>query len=228
MTLKDFWKDFVVIFATKGRRKLRDLEKIQDKTFRIKETLDKSRDDMNEALTTAMQEHGVAEDGLKNLQTQLKKIQDHFLKSVDQKNEEDQQIFAAELQTLEAEIIESESTVQYLKDLVDTITDKRKMLINDIADAERILRVSAARYRSAETMLRANAGNIPETVFREIEQIKEESVRLQQRNVAITKVADLDQKRTVKAAIARNNSYSALPMQELAEKIKAERLEQKG
>ena len=228
MTLKDLWKDFVVIFSTKGRRKLRDLEKIQDKTFRIKLTLDKSRDDMNQALITAKEELGVATHDFQELKKKQISIQDYFLKSVDQNDEENQQIFMSELQTLEAELVEAENTTQYLNDLVVMITDKRKVLNNDIADAERILRVSAARYKAAETMLRANAGNIPDTVFREIEEIKEQSVRLQQRNVAITQVADLDQKRTVKAAIARSNQYNSLPVAELAAKIKAERLEQKG
>lgn len=228
MTLTDLWKDFVTIFSTKGRRKLRELEKIQDKTFRIKTTLDTSRENMDKALTTAMEELGVADYNLKELKAKQTQIQDHFIRSVDQGDEENQQIFMAELQTLDAEIVEGENTVQYLKDLVESIKDKRKQLAIDVTDAERILRVSAARYRAADTMLRANAGNIPTDVFREIEEIKEQSVRLQQRNVAITQVADLDQKRTLKAAIARNNTYNALPAAELAAKIKAERLENKG
>lgn len=227
MTLTDLWKDFIVIFSTKGRRKLRELEKIQDKTFRIKTTLNTSRANMDNALITAMEEFGVATENLKELSGKQTQIQDHFLRSVDQGNEDDQQIFMAELQTLEAEIVEAKTTVQYLTDLVENVKDKRKQLDLDITNAERILRVSAARYRAAETMLKANAGNIPTDVFREIEEIKEQSVRLQQRNVAITQVADLDQKRTVKAAIARNN-YNALPAAELAAKIKAERLENKG
>lgn len=228
MTLKDFWKDFVVIFSTKGRRKLRDLEKIQDKTFRIKATLDTNRKNMDEALITAKEELGVATSSLNDLKKSRIEIQDYLLRSVDQNQEEDQQLFMGELQTIEAEITEAEGTVQYLQQLVDNITDKRKILITDIQDAERILRISAARYRSAETMLRANAGNIPADVFREIEEIKEQSVRLQQRNVAITEVADIDQKRSLKAAKARNSTYNALPAAELAEKIRAERLEQKG
>ena len=112
--------------------------------------------------------------------------------------------------------------------MVQGIEDKREILISDITEAERIIRVSAARYKSAETMLRANAGNISADVFNEIENIKKESVRLQQKNVAITEVADLDQKRTVKAAIARNVKHSALPSAELAESIRAKRLENKG
>lgn len=227
-TLSDLWKDFFLIFANKGRRKLRDLEKIQDKTFRVQNSLTTSRKNMDEALVTAKTEKGVEGEALKDLQRRLRDTEDNFLIAVDRGDIDDQNILNSEIQTLSQEIVESEATLQFLDNMVTGIENKREMLLLDIAEAERIIRVSAARYRSAETMLRANAGNISSDVFREIEEIKKESVRLQQKNVAITEVADLDQKRTVKAAISRNNKYAALPSAELAQSIRAKRLENKG
>lgn len=227
-TLSDLWKDFFLIFANKGRRKLRDLEKIQDKTFRVQNSLMLSRKNMDEALITAKTETGVAREDLKELKRRLTNTEDNFLIAVDRNDVNDQNVLNSEIQTLTQEIVEAEATLQFLENMVQGIEDKREILISDITEAERIIRVSAARYKSAETMLRANAGNISADVFNEIESIKKESVRLQQKNVAITEVADLDQKRTVKAVIARNVKHSALPSAELAESIRAKRLENKG
>ena len=227
MTLTDLWKDFIVLFATKGRRKLRDLEKIQDKTFRVQKSLEDSRKNMDEALVTVKTELGTAKFELKELNQRLNTVEDNLIIAVDRNETLDQNILLQEIQTLTQEIAESETTVSYLSDLEQTTMDKRDMLLLDIAEADRIIRVSNARYRTAETLLRANAGNISADVFKEIEEIKKESVKLQERNVAVTAVADLDQKRSVKSVIARNQQYASLPAAEMAAQIKAKRLEQK-
>lgn len=225
-----FIKDCVLIFANKGRRKLRDLEKIQDKTFRVQQTLEKSREDMNKALVTVKTEAGVASEERKELERKLSKTEANLLVAYNRGTDAvgDQNILSQECDTLEQELEESRNTEQYLLDLVKATEDKRDLLIQEISEADRIIRVAGARYRTAETILRANAGNIPNNVLAEIEDIRKESIRLQQKNVAISEVAAKDQKRSVKAAISRNEQHACLSIEDKVAKIKAKQLEHKG
>lgn len=226
MSLINLFKDAANLFATKGRRKLRELEKIQDKTFKIQEVLAASDKAMTEALISAKEELGVANQEVKELSNKLEKVSDYLIQSLDATDEDaenDQRRLASEVQTLEVELEEATIQAKYLQTQVEDTQARRNSLADDTLEAERILRTSAARYRTAERLLKANEGVLSADVFKEIDDIKRESIRLQQRNIAIADVSNTDRKKDVKDIINRRRNTSNTP-QELAARIKEQRL----
>lgn len=209
MKFLDFWKDLISLLSTKGRRKLRELEKIQDKTFRIQTEMQESRDRMTEALVTATTEQEVACVHCSDLKAKLRKAENALVvvaPKTDPQSISDQNILNAEIQALEVEYEESQVQYNHLKGIVESISERRNSLEIEIQQADVILRTAAARYRTAETLLKANAGVLNADVFKAIEEIRQDSIRLQARNVAIATVADDDRKKDVKDVYARTNA----------------------
>lgn len=191
-------KDFIMLFTTKARRTLHSLEKIEDRAFKVKEALEVSRKALKEAHTETQTQLNIFNQYIKERRARVAELEKCMLKADADGNADDVNTFNSEIITLEAEILEYEATVTHLQNTVDDLIARRAKFDEDIVEAERVIRVSQARYKSAQAILKANAGHLDDAVYKEIEGIKQASVELQQRASAVDQVEAADRKKGLK------------------------------
>lgn len=217
------FKQFFSLTALKGRRKLKELESIKDKTFRIQETLEQSSEDMRKHLIETKTEYGIAKSKTKEIKASLVETENALLSAVEQNlPEEDQGTLVEEVEILEVEVQELEIRENFLASMVTDAEERRANLEQDIRKSKRILRTTEAQYKTAQTFLKANAGVLPESVFKEIEELRQESIRLQQKGIATAEVSTSDRKKDINT-IVRKVGSSSLNAKERAKQIKEKR-----
>lgn len=219
-----FWKDFFSLFTTKAHRTLLSLEKIEDKAFKVKQSLEASRAQLKKAQVDNQTEANVFETDIKSKKFEIAENENFLLQAAEKGNEEDVIKFNSEIATLEAEVAEYQETLNQLNTTIEGIRIRREKLDQEIDEADRVIRVAKARHRSAQAIIKANAGHLDESVYKEIEEIKRSSIELQQRAVAIGQVEDEDRKKGIKDLKAQyRNSAGAVSAQERIAALKAKK-----
>lgn len=215
-------KDFFSLFTTKAHRTLLSLEKIEDRAFKVQQSLEKSRTALEKAHVDNQTEANVFLADIKAKEAEIAEYERCMLKANDLGNEDDVLKFNAEIVTVEAELVEYRATLDQLNLTIEGIRTRRSKLDLEIDEAARVIRVAKARYRSAQSMIKANSGTLGADVYKEIEEIKRSSVELQQRAIAIGQVADEGAKKGIKDLKAQyRNSAGTVSAQERIAALKA-------
>ena len=84
-----FWKDFFSLFTTKAHRTLLSLEKIEDKAFKVKQSLEASRAQLKKAQVDNQTEANVFEADIKSKKFEIAENENFLLQAAEKGNEED-------------------------------------------------------------------------------------------------------------------------------------------